>query len=217
MIVWFEELVMRKKFLILWGMSLEPFGCLEELDMPEKLRFSLWGVEVWDEELKSCVILRGGLSQYDSPEATEGIETRRRRVVSLVIDFCCLEEECKSMLPVRPHEDERKRKPSHEEVRIVGGIAGELDQEVTEVQVVRPMLDREYGVVLQSVEYEACGDTLVHRLRLLSNSLHFWQGFGRSGVPWRFFRISMRHNRPQETNVFIIYQLQSLQCLFQTS
>ncbi len=41
MIVWFEELLMRKKFLILWGMSLEPFGCLEELDMPEKLRFSL--------------------------------------------------------------------------------------------------------------------------------------------------------------------------------
>lgn len=77
------------------------------------------------------------------------------------------------MLPVRPHEDERKREPSHEEVRIVGGIAGELDQEVTEVQVVRPMLDREYGVVLQSVEYEACGDTLVHWLRLLSNSLHF--------------------------------------------
>lgn len=34
------ELLIRKKFLILWGKSLEALVCLEELDMPEKFRFS---------------------------------------------------------------------------------------------------------------------------------------------------------------------------------
>ena len=49
--------LIRKKFLIFWGKSLELFACFEVFDRPEKLRFSLWTVEVFDEELKSCVIL----------------------------------------------------------------------------------------------------------------------------------------------------------------
>ena len=49
---------MRKKFLILWGKSLELFVWREELDMPEKFRFSLcMAEELEDEELKSCVML----------------------------------------------------------------------------------------------------------------------------------------------------------------
>lgn len=54
------KLVMRKKFLILWGKSFEPFVWREELDMPEKFRFSLFMVEEFEEEeLKSCVIVAG--------------------------------------------------------------------------------------------------------------------------------------------------------------
>ena len=47
------ELLMRKKFFILWGKSLELLVCFEELDMPEKFRFSLCTDEACDEELKS--------------------------------------------------------------------------------------------------------------------------------------------------------------------
>ena len=47
------ELLMRKKFFILWGKSLELLDCFEELDMPEKFRFSLCTDEACDEELKS--------------------------------------------------------------------------------------------------------------------------------------------------------------------
>lgn len=54
MTVLLPELLMRKKFLILWGKSFEPFVCREELDRPEKFRFSLWVMEAFeDEELKS--------------------------------------------------------------------------------------------------------------------------------------------------------------------
>ena len=61
MMVLLPELLMRKKFLILWGKSLELFVCLEELDIPEKFRFSLCTAEeVWDEELKSWVMLSFG-------------------------------------------------------------------------------------------------------------------------------------------------------------
>lgn len=56
MVLWLE-LLMRKKFLILCGKSFEPSLCLEELDKPEKFLFSLCGVAVFDEELKSWVIL----------------------------------------------------------------------------------------------------------------------------------------------------------------
>ena len=57
------ELVMRKKFLIRCGMSFEPFVSREELDMPEKFRFSLCMVEFEDEELKSWVIVAGWFPQ----------------------------------------------------------------------------------------------------------------------------------------------------------
>ena len=58
MIVLLPKLLMRKKFLILWGKSFEPFVCRDELDMPEKLRFSLCiAEELEEEELKSCVIV----------------------------------------------------------------------------------------------------------------------------------------------------------------
>lgn len=50
------ELLMRKKFLILWGRSFELVVCLDELDMPEKFRFSLCTDEACDEELKSWVM-----------------------------------------------------------------------------------------------------------------------------------------------------------------
>jgi len=56
MVLWLELLI-RKKFLIFCGKSFEPLVCFEEVDMPEKFRFSLCEVEVFDEELKSCVIL----------------------------------------------------------------------------------------------------------------------------------------------------------------
>lgn len=56
MMVLFAELLIRKKFFILCGRSLELFVCREELDMPEMFRFSLWEVEELD-ELKSCVML----------------------------------------------------------------------------------------------------------------------------------------------------------------
>jgi len=59
MIVLLFEPLMRKKFFILWGKSFELLVCLEELDMPEKLRFSLCTVEEFDEELKSCVMVVG--------------------------------------------------------------------------------------------------------------------------------------------------------------
>ena len=54
MTVLLPRLLMRKKFLILCGKSLEPFVCREELDIPEKLRFS-WctAEELEEEELKS--------------------------------------------------------------------------------------------------------------------------------------------------------------------
>lgn len=57
MTVLFPELVMRKKFLIRCGKSFEPFVSRDELDMPEKFRFSLCTVEFEDEELKSWVIV----------------------------------------------------------------------------------------------------------------------------------------------------------------
>ena len=58
MTVLLPELVMRKKFLILCGKSFEPFVSREELDKPEKFRFSLWTAEeLGDEELKSWVIV----------------------------------------------------------------------------------------------------------------------------------------------------------------
>lgn len=60
MTVLLPKLVMRKKFLILWGKSFEPFVWREEVDMPEKFRFSLCivvGLE--DDELKSWVIVTG--------------------------------------------------------------------------------------------------------------------------------------------------------------
>ena len=58
MTVLLPKLEMRKKFLILWGKSLELFVWREELDMPEKFRFSLcMAEELEDEELKSCVML----------------------------------------------------------------------------------------------------------------------------------------------------------------
>jgi len=57
MMVLLLELLIRKKFLIFWGKSLEPLVCFEELDKPEKFRFSLCEVEVFDGELKCCVIL----------------------------------------------------------------------------------------------------------------------------------------------------------------
>lgn len=50
------ELLIRKKFLSFCGKSFEPLVCFEELDIPEKFLFSLWEVEMFDEELKSCVI-----------------------------------------------------------------------------------------------------------------------------------------------------------------
>lgn len=52
-------LLMRKKFFIRWGRSFdEPFVCREELDIPEKLRFSEAGdALLCDEELKSCVMM----------------------------------------------------------------------------------------------------------------------------------------------------------------
>lgn len=60
MTVLFPELLMRKKFLILWGKSFEPFVWREELDRPEKFRFSLCIAEAFeDEELKSWVIVAG--------------------------------------------------------------------------------------------------------------------------------------------------------------
>lgn len=60
MTVLLPELLMRKKFLILWGKSLEPLVCRDEVDMPEKFRFSLCIAEGFeDEELKGCVILAG--------------------------------------------------------------------------------------------------------------------------------------------------------------
>ncbi len=62
--VLFPELVMRKKFLILCGKSLELFVCREELDRPEKFRFSLCIAEEFEgEELKSWVIVTGCLAQ----------------------------------------------------------------------------------------------------------------------------------------------------------
>lgn len=57
MTVLLPELVMRKKFLILWGRSFEPLVCREELDMPEKFRFSLCIVVELDDELKSWVMV----------------------------------------------------------------------------------------------------------------------------------------------------------------
>ena len=60
MTVLLPELVMRKKFLILWGKSFEPFVWRDELDMPEKFRFSLCiVVELEEDELKSWVIVTG--------------------------------------------------------------------------------------------------------------------------------------------------------------
>ncbi len=64
MTVLLPELVMRKKFLILCGKSFEPFVCREELDMPEKFRFSLCTAEEFeDDELKSWVIMAGWCAQ----------------------------------------------------------------------------------------------------------------------------------------------------------
>ncbi len=64
MTVLLPELVMRKKFLILCGKSFEPFVCREELDMPEKFRFSLCTAEEFeDDELKSWVIMAGWCTQ----------------------------------------------------------------------------------------------------------------------------------------------------------
>lgn len=57
MMVLLLEPLIRKKFRIFCGKSFEPLVCLEELDMPEKFRFSLCEAEVFDEELKSCVML----------------------------------------------------------------------------------------------------------------------------------------------------------------
>lgn len=57
MTVLLPELLMRKKFLILCGKSFEPFVSREELDIPEKFRFSLCMVEEFGEELKSWVIV----------------------------------------------------------------------------------------------------------------------------------------------------------------
>lgn len=57
MTVLLPELVMRKKFLILCGISFEPFVCREELDMPEKFRFSLCTAEELGEEPKSWVMV----------------------------------------------------------------------------------------------------------------------------------------------------------------
>lgn len=64
MIVLLPELLMRKKFLILWGKSLEPLVCREELDMPEKFRFSLCIAEEFEDEVKSWVILAGWFTQF---------------------------------------------------------------------------------------------------------------------------------------------------------
>ena len=57
MTVLLPELVMRKKFLILCGKSFELFVCRDELDMPEKFRFSLCSTEGLGEEPKSWVIV----------------------------------------------------------------------------------------------------------------------------------------------------------------
>lgn len=57
MTVLLPELAMRKKFLILCGISFEPFVCRDELDMPEKFRFSLCTAEELGEEPKSWVMV----------------------------------------------------------------------------------------------------------------------------------------------------------------
>ena len=64
MTVLLPELVMRKKFLILCGRSFELFVCRDELDIPEKFRFSLCTAEEFGEELKSWVIVVSLLALY---------------------------------------------------------------------------------------------------------------------------------------------------------
>lgn len=54
-----EPLLMRKKFFILCGRSLDSLVCLEVFERLEKFRFSFFvsvAVDVWD-ELNNCVIL----------------------------------------------------------------------------------------------------------------------------------------------------------------
>ena len=64
MTVLLPELVMRKKFLILCGRSFELFVCRDELDIPEKFRFSLCTAEEFGDELKSWVIVVSLLALY---------------------------------------------------------------------------------------------------------------------------------------------------------
>ena len=68
MTVLLPKLEMRKKFLILCGKSLELFVWREELDMPEKFRFSLCMAEEFEDvELKSWVILTDWLMESVLP------------------------------------------------------------------------------------------------------------------------------------------------------
>lgn len=78
-LVLLPKLLIRKKFLILCGKSFEPLVCREELDMPEKLRFSEATVEVCDREPKSCVMFGRGVSPRSSlNECCTGQEGHQR-------------------------------------------------------------------------------------------------------------------------------------------
>ncbi len=74
MMVLLLELLIRKKFLIFCGKSFEPPVCFGVLDMPEKLRFSLCDVEVFDEELKSCVILAARALKLGNGKVDQSVE-----------------------------------------------------------------------------------------------------------------------------------------------
>lgn len=47
---------------------------MEEFDMPEKLRFSLWTVEELFEELKSCVMVGVGVTRISKTGSVQGPE-----------------------------------------------------------------------------------------------------------------------------------------------